>query len=252
MSASPLHRVLDAVSAIGSERDFDGFCRRTVSELRVLFPSEQSFCCVVHAVPDPPFESVTLIATDMPECARKAYVDRYYRMDPARLACGPDTLLLREDWSRRARTRDEFSVDFIQGMLHIDLSAGIPMVEPSGHGGMCFGFTRTRASGPTDGEERLLLALRPHLVNFSAMFRRLESSPESDFYAAELAQDTRLLSRREAEVAALLCRRLRVPEIATRLLISPRTVERHVESIYGKLNVRDRKGLLVRLLRAAS
>ena len=252
MGGSPFLKVLHAVSAIGSEMDFSGFCHRTVSELWTLFPSEQSFCCVVRAIPEPPFENVSLITTGMPESAKRAYVDLYYRMDPARQASTPQTLLLDEDWGQQARTGDEFSTDFIQGMLHIDMSAGIPMVEPSGLGGICFRFTRTHTSRLTDREERLLLALRPHLVNYCAIFRKLESIPGEDYYAAELARDAKILSKREAEVTGLLCRRLRVPEIATRLLISPRTVERHVESIYGKLNVRDRRGLLVKLFRAAS
>ena len=33
------------------------------------------------------------------------------------------------------------------------------------------------------------------------------------------------------------------------LLISPRTVERHIENIYFKLNVRNRKELLTQLLK---
>jgi DNA-binding CsgD family transcriptional regulator len=45
--------------------------------------------------------------------------------------------------------------------------------------------------------------------------------------------------------------RLRPNEIASMLLISPRTVERHVENIYSKLNVRSRKELLKRLLKSA-
>lgn len=48
------------------------------------------------------------------------------------------------------------------------------------------------------------------------------------------------LSRREVEVLTLLARGLTYEQIADRLVISPRTVNRHLSSIYGKLNVETR------------
>ena len=72
--------------------------------------------------------------------------------------------------------------------------------------------------------------------------------PGRRFYAAELTTGNRLLSRREAEVAALLCRHLRPAEIATILRISARTVERHVGHISCKLSVQNRGDLLRKLL----
>jgi DNA-binding CsgD family transcriptional regulator len=46
------------------------------------------------------------------------------------------------------------------------------------------------------------------------------------------------LTQREAEIALLLSERLSMPEIADRLFISRRTVEKHAENIYAKLGVR--------------
>jgi DNA-binding CsgD family transcriptional regulator len=93
--------------------------------------------------------------------------------------------------------------------------------------------------------------LRPHLVNFFNLFKRLETLSADHFFAAELAGECELLSKREAEVASLLCRRMRAEEIATMLLISPRTAETHIEHIYTKLNVRSRHELLGKLLGSA-
>jgi DNA-binding CsgD family transcriptional regulator len=49
------------------------------------------------------------------------------------------------------------------------------------------------------------------------------------------------LTQRETEIALLLSVRLSMPEIADRLFISRRTVEKHAERIYAKLGVRRKK-----------
>lgn len=48
------------------------------------------------------------------------------------------------------------------------------------------------------------------------------------------------LSRRELEVLTLLAEGLRQPEIAARLVISPKTVGTHIERILGKLDAHSR------------
>ena len=65
--------------------------------------------------------------------------------------------------------------------------------------------------------------------------------------AAELSADRRLLSRRESEIVRLLALRLTAREIGSFLLISPRTVERHIANTYDKLQVSSRRQLLVRV-----
>jgi DNA-binding NarL/FixJ family response regulator len=48
------------------------------------------------------------------------------------------------------------------------------------------------------------------------------------------------LTSRQAEVLALVARGLTSAEVASELLLSPRTVEKHLESIYLRLGVRNR------------
>ena len=57
----------------------------------------------------------------------------------------------------------------------------------------------------------------------------------------------RTLSDRAAEVCLLMARRLTTAEIATCLFISGRTVEKHAESIFQKLDVHSREQLRRRL-----
>ncbi len=50
------------------------------------------------------------------------------------------------------------------------------------------------------------------------------------------------LTQRELEVLDLLARGRSTREIAAELVVSPRTVEHHIESIYAKANVKTRSG----------
>jgi len=58
------------------------------------------------------------------------------------------------------------------------------------------------------------------------------------------------LSRREAQVLALASDGGTNAQIARHLMLSPRTVKKHLESIYDKLGVRTRTGAVALALRA--
>ena len=49
------------------------------------------------------------------------------------------------------------------------------------------------------------------------------------------------LSQREIEVLQLLAQGMRNKEIAAKLFISPETVKKHLNNIYGKLNISNRR-----------
>jgi Bacterial regulatory proteins, luxR family len=73
-----------------------------------------------------------------------------------------------------------------------------------------------------------------------------------DFFVPALAAQTIAekfcsLSRREAEVCSLVACRFNTAEIAISLFISRRTVEKHLEVIFDKLDVRSREQLRWRL-----
>ena len=63
----------------------------------------------------------------------------------------------------------------------------------------------------------------------------------------EIGERFHLLSKREAEICSLVARRLSSAEIAACLFINRRTVEKHLEDIFDKLNVHSREQLRWRL-----
>ncbi len=138
---------------------------------------------------------------------------------------------------------DEFAVDFMvfNGMCK-SLRHGSP--------GHQIGLTihRSRLSPDfSDSEIDTLGLINQHLNNLFACFRKKEDSSAPDLAPEVLAEKFPCLSRREAEVCFLIARRFNTVEISTCLFISGRTVEKHLESIFDKLNVQSREQLRLRL-----
>jgi DNA-binding CsgD family transcriptional regulator len=228
--------------------DLRGMLRRAAGGLPGFFPCEHALACMASVDPAHDKVSVSVEHTGAPQEAVSAYCERYFSEDIARLHMDVRTRSYQMDW-RQAKLVDEpFVREFIHDLLRIDLSCGIPLFDAEGFGGLNICLTRLGTAKISSRDEAILLALRPHIVNLYSLFKRLEQLPAGHIFAAELAGTTSLLSRREAEIAGLLCRRLHAREIAAHLLISRRTVETHIQHIYDKLRVNNRVELLRRLI----
>ncbi len=102
---------------------------------------------------------------------------------------------------------------------------------------------RCRHARPfTDREVAISKIISPHLENFYDALSMTATTPEGSRSQSLRVDLSRLgLTQREQEISLLLSERLSVPEIADRLFISRRTVEKHAENIYGKLGIRKRQ-----------
>jgi DNA-binding CsgD family transcriptional regulator len=146
------------------------------------------------------------------------------------------------NWHRHSST--EYDTDFNRP-LGIGHSLGVGIHDPLHGREVVYVVHRSRRDpGFTEEDETALLALRPLLSKILTLAREAELLRKEHFSPEELAPEAAPLSRREAEVAQLLSRRLTMREIARRLSISPRTVERHALHIYRKLNVAGRHELV--------
>jgi DNA-binding NarL/FixJ family response regulator len=83
-----------------------------------------------------------------------------------------------------------------------------------------------------------------------ARVRRLIERPNSNG-SVSLSKKLESLTRREQEVLDLLADGLRQEEIASKLVISPKTVATHIQRILGKLEVRSRAQAVAIALRDA-
>jgi DNA-binding CsgD family transcriptional regulator len=93
----------------------------------------------------------------------------------------------------------------------------------------------------SDIDGSIMSVLYSHINNLYSCFEKLEGSPQLSVREEEIREFFPQVSRREAQVAALLCLRLTTAEIASKLFLSVRTVEWHLEQLYLKLDARNRR-----------
>ena len=102
---------------------------------------------------------------------------------------------------------------------------------------------RRKPARPFSERETLISEIiSPHLENFYNVLCLADTIPETP-RLHDMRIDPLLagLTRREKEIALLLSERLSMAEIAVRLFISRRTVEKHAENIYQKLGVKRKQ-----------
>jgi DNA-binding NarL/FixJ family response regulator len=105
--------------------------------------------------------------------------------------------------------------------------------------GIDLSCTRSQADF-SDGERDLLDSLRPYLVR---SLQRLDLEPIGETLRVEFG-----VSRREAEVLALVARGKTNAQIAATLFLSAGTVRKHLEHIYAKLGVTTRTQAAMRAI----
>ena len=244
----PWRKMWDYIGEIGEAPSLREMLRRAVEGFPRLVSCEHAIACLAEVDPILTKIAVSVHHNGAPEAAIRAYEDRYFYEDFIRLNLERTARTYQMDW-RQSWLRDiPIAQEFIHGLLRIDLSAGIPMLDAEGPGGLNLCFTRIGTGRISSGDERIMLALRPHLLNLYTLFKRLENQPADNVFAAELAAECELLSKREAEIAGFLCKRLSAREIARLTMISKRTVETHVQHVYDKLGVNSRRELHQKLL----
>lgn len=201
-------------------------------------------------------EADVVTGVGVPASADDAYLTRYFELDPARrmLERRVTTPQFADpigngEWSaerlsvgerRKSRSdfqkyRDEFLLP--NGFFH--------------HVGFCFQDERGRtllfdfhrpARAPAFGELELARARVVAAYLCAGSRRRAEA-----FARAERMRVRDALSARELEVAEVVAHGLSNKEVAARLGISVRTVENHLRSIFGKLEITTRTRLAAEL-----
>ncbi len=174
--------------------------------------------------------------------------EKYYRFrnpfflaKEGRIDLGRALPTLAVDW--RNFGRHEFAVDFmIPNRMCKTLSHA--------HEGNQIVLAIYRSSLSSDFDQidiDTLGLVNEYLNNLNSSFEKKTSNLDSALSARGMKDKFRMLSRRESEVCFFVLERFNTAEIAANLFISRRTVEKHLESIFEKLDVRSREQLRWRL-----
>jgi DNA-binding CsgD family transcriptional regulator len=247
----PWKRILDFIASIGQERALGDMVSRAIAELPSLIPCDMSWAilcklscvdAVLCAIPP-----ITSYSMNVPPEAEKAYLNHYYRIDTIHQLVSMKQEPYLFDYRNSTLQELEITKDYVKRLVGINMSAGLLFFDSESTEEATIAIGRAGIRKFSDRDERILKCLQPHLQNLFAILKKQDTILAHAYTAAELRENCRLLSRREAEIASLICRRLRPRQISTLLLLSPRTVERHIENIYDKLDVRNRTQMINRL-----
>ena len=160
-------------------------------------------------------------------------VVEYLRDRPAALVMQPTDLISQ----RQFRRTDLYAQCFRPAGIEYQIAAGLSW--PGRLGG--FAVNRPRSRNFTAQEVALVQHLRPHVERAFAVALRAAAQPAPEPAVVEG------LTPRQGEVLRWLGAGKRNAEIAAILGISSRTVEKHVEQVFGKLGVETRSAAVATL-----
>ena len=234
---------LDAcVLDLAASESFVGLESRLLDQALLLFPTELN--AAVFGLDAEHGHSLVCTAGAPVE---PRWLDLWHRHFRYRLP-GPFAL---EDSVRVVRwtqaAGDEYSDDFVlpQGIRQ---SLYIPFGPGPGGGRRALVVHRPKGSRFGEKEIEIAALLRRHLTRLCSIHERLRLAEGERVSGTEALGPGNRLSKREAEVASFLCRRLTIAEIGTRLGLSSRTVETYMRRACDKLKVQDRTGLIRTIL----
>jgi DNA-binding CsgD family transcriptional regulator len=240
----PWLKVHDYLLQVGSCRTIPEFMRTACAEVEKLIPFEA--VCFLSTI-----DARCLDCVGLSEAVIAAY-NNYYRMkQPGVIAQNGERLdqdfgfLMSTsiiDWRKLQRL--EYGTDFmLPNQMYESLAHVFPTQQVT--------LTAHRSwlsSDFTDRDVTLIDLLNLHLNNYWSLLTPREGTRNGqNTLGEEIGEKFRVLTSREAELCSFVALRLSTGEIASRLFISPRTVEKHIEDIFEKLDVHSRGQLRLKL-----
>jgi len=245
----PWNRVNDFLLQVGAARNLNEFNNLVLTHVADLIPHDYPILCLdlKHITNDVRFDiehptrpiDPAIIAV-AGEPGTVADFNRYFRFH---LPLTTGYFLKEPVVDFRPFARTEFVTDFIRPRKMVQCVGGwfrsyniiIPRCKPA------WPFT--------DRETLLCNIISPHLENlYDVLYGAATNRTTPLTRSMRIDHSASGLTPREQEIAVLLSERCTMAEIADRLFISRRTVEKHAENIYSKLNVTKKQEVREHLL----
>ncbi len=231
-SKVPWRKIREYLLGLSSCQTRNDFLRTACLEVKTFIPFDVT-ADIFDAL------SLSRLGGIGPSAVAKAY-DVYYRtkqqipfVDLKNTALTPPMI----DW--RGLGHLEYAVDFMwpngmwKSLIHV--VPGKPLL---------LAIQRSRLSPSfTESDIDTIAIVNEHLNDLYTSLDKRNDQRNLFLSTEQIAEAFRSLSRREAEICSFVARRLSTAEIAANLFISSRTVEKHIESIFDKLDVRSRDQL---------
>jgi len=228
-------KVLEFLEAIENERDVNGLFRTTLQGLEAIVPFDHA--AAVATTHGSLIDPERFVVRHLDGSIVDAYMQYYWKLDPVlpRIPVLPG--VTRFSWTGFRKT--EFISDYIKplGLRH---TIGCTDLRSAVVPGFWVALHKGGSDVYSDTDAAFLGAVSPHIHNILLLLT--SHSPDVARDCFELQKATRFsLTPAEKRIAGLLYRRLSNREIADMLYISPRTVEKHIENIFGKVGINRRR-----------
>jgi hypothetical protein len=195
----PWIKINDFLVGVGAERTVQGFCRSILNQISDLVPYDTSVAWFEMG----PTRPVKLCDNlGVPAKWVTAHNNYYYKTAPAHA----DLNVKKATFSNyKLFQHTEYYQDFLHP-LGVRYGAGIILHDLRGKTALALCLTDSKYNYGKDRRVASLLeTIQPHLENYYSSLNLISKQSIDEFYLAELQEGCKTLSKREAEVAGLLC-----------------------------------------------
>lgn len=239
----PWPKIYDYLTEVSAEPDLESFFYKAIERLTDLVPYDSSFAVLFD---ENGYITPNVFVKEIPEKSLREYLEYYQFIDSCRFGEHASTRTNYAEWKSSIYRNNEFYADFIRP-LNYSCSSGILLRNQQGGVGLTIGLNRVDGRGLTVRELQILETIQPYLENLFWLYQKIDHLKTDLVYTSRFSRGCKFLTKREREIASLLHRHLTAAEIATKLLVSRRTVEFHIMNIYEKLKVKTRRELILKL-----
>lgn len=175
-----------------------------------------------------------------PEKKIKEFIDYYVTIDPCKQRTPPNAKTWTIDWNEFQNT--EFHTDWGR-QVDLSFTSSMYLHNQKHIPGAIMFITRSGHHGFNDRDLALWEVVQSHLSTYFKLIDKLTPTALSvDFF-----NDSRM-TKRENEIAEMLCRGLSITEICSLLVTSKSDLHRHLNNIFIKMKVSNRMELVKKIL----
>lgn len=235
-------KIHDFLLYIEKARDVKEFCSHTINRINTLLPFDKARLYIINNNDE--IHDVVLFGVE--KRWNDDYLSYYSKIENSRYSIFKKSQYSIHqakasvcDWTNHEK--NEFVINYVRPQ-RLKYSLGITLYADT-YGKGIFCFDRTSSTRYKDEEIESVRIIQPHMQNLLNNLFVFTLKNKSNINPKLLIP----LTKRECEIAEILCSGLTPVNISKKLFISLSTTNRHIANIHQKLNVSNRQELLVTL-----